>query len=221
MLASTQRTRIRLLALLILIMTWALVAALVPRTRASAPALQGAPDLQGAPVGLGAPEGPGASAAPAALVEPALDLLSHLGGGAFTLAVSPDGNYAYLAEGISLVVVDLSNKAQPQRVARLLFEDEPMDVDLVGSTLYVALGMQGLVTVDVSAPTSPTVLDAYDTPGNACGVHVAGSHAYVADWEGDLQIINAADPVNLSFAGSLALSGNSMTSSFPATMPTC
>ena len=152
--ASTHRTKIRFLALLILASISALAAAVVPR-------------IPGGRTRAAAPEEREAPAASGSLAEPAIELLSHLGGGAFTLAVSPDGHYAYLGEGISLVVVDLSSKAQPQRVARLLFEDEPMDLALVGGTLYMALGAQGLVTVDVSTPASPTVLDAYDTPGSA------------------------------------------------------
>jgi hypothetical protein len=39
----------------------------------------------------------------------------------------------------------------------------------------------GLRVIDVSNPSSPREVGFYDTPGNARGVAVSGSYAYVAD----------------------------------------
>ena len=42
----------------------------------------------------------------------------------------------------------------------------------------------------------------YDTPGNAYGVYVTGGHAYVADGESGLQIINVSNPASPTMTGS-------------------
>jgi hypothetical protein len=43
--------------------------------------------------------------------------------------------------------------------------------------------------VDVSDPSSPFEVGSYDTPGNAFGVAVAGSYAYVAEGDVGLEIL--------------------------------
>ena len=43
--------------------------------------------------------------------------------------------------------------------------------------------------IDVSDPTSPKEVGFYDTPGDACGVYVSGSYAYVAALGGGLCIL--------------------------------
>ena len=47
-----------------------------------------------------------------------------------------------------------------------------------------------------------TLIGSYDTPGDAKGVFVSGSYAYVADGERDLQIINVSNPASLTLIGS-------------------
>ena len=49
------------------------------------------------------------------------------------------------------------------------------------SYAYVADGVSGLRIINVANPAAPTEVGFYDTPGNAYGVAVAGSYAYVAD----------------------------------------
>ena len=46
---------------------------------------------------------------------------------------------------------------------------------------YVADGDRGLHIIDVSSPSSPREVGAFDTAGYALGVFVQGRHAYVAD----------------------------------------
>ena len=48
----------------------------------------------------------------------------------------------------------------------------------------------------MSDPANPVHRGGYDTPGSAEGVAVAGSLAYVADYEWGLQIIDVSDPAN-------------------------
>ena len=48
--------------------------------------------------------------------------------------------------------------------------------------------------INVANPAAPAEVGAYDTPGCAWGVAVAGSYAYVADWASGLRVINVANP---------------------------
>ncbi len=50
-------------------------------------------------------------------------------------------------------------------------------------------------------PFVPTLVGAYNTPGNATGVAVAGDLAFVADGSSGLQIIDISDPTNPTLAG--------------------
>jgi hypothetical protein len=55
---------------------------------------------------------------------------------------------------------------------------------------------------------SPTLAGTYNTPGHAYGVAVSGSHAYVADYEFGLQIIDISNPAIPAFVGTADTAGN-------------
>jgi hypothetical protein len=67
-------------------------------------------------------------------------------------------------------------------------------IGIAGSYAYVAGGLAGLRAVDVSTPSVPGEVGAYDTPGEALDVAVAGSYAYVADYSGGLSILRFQPP---------------------------
>ena len=48
--------------------------------------------------------------------------------------------------------------------------------------------------IDVSSPRRPVKVSAYDTPGYAYDVHIAGQLALVADGKSGLRIINVSNP---------------------------
>ena len=131
-----------------------------------------------------------------------IELVSHFGGGMFSLAVPPGGNYAYLGEGSALTIMDVSDRSLPAPVGRLLLFDEVDDIALEGDIAYLANIGDGLTIVDTSNPISPTLIGGYDTPGSATGVYVDGTLAYVADSDGGLQIINVSEPSNPTLVGS-------------------
>ncbi len=73
-----------------------------------------------------------------------------------------------------------------------------------GSYAYVAHGNDGLLVLDISDPTSPTVVGGVDTSGIAYNVHVSGSYAYVASGSGGLQIVDISDPESPTIVSSVA-----------------
>jgi hypothetical protein len=48
--------------------------------------------------------------------------------------------------------------------------------------------------IDISNPSSPREVGAYDTPGSAVDVAVSGSYAYVADGGAGLRVIDVSNP---------------------------
>ena len=58
-----------------------------------------------------------------------------------------------------------------------------MDVYISGNYAYIADRNAGLQVVDISIPTSPTLVSAYDIEGKggALSIYAAGNYAYLTD----------------------------------------
>jgi hypothetical protein len=147
---------------------------------------------------------------------PALTMVGQVGGRVEDVAVQ-DG-YAYVAVGLRLVVLDVSQPVTPTEVGSTApFPDFAMGVTVSGTrsagpsagsgrrsgqaVAYVAAGMSGLHIVDVSTPTAPVEVAFYDTPGYAEDVTVVGPHAYVADGHYGLRIVDVSDPADPTEVG--------------------
>jgi len=65
----------------------------------------------------------------------------------------------------------------------------------------------GLQVIDISTPSSPTLVGGYDTSGWAIGVAVSGSYAYVADYDAGLQVIDISTPSSPTLVGGYDTSG--------------
>jgi hypothetical protein len=74
------------------------------------------------------------------------------------------------------------------------------DIAVQNGIAYVAYGTAGLVSVDVSNPASPVFLGVYNTPNVAKKLAIRGRYAFVSDTN-SIQVINVADPRNMSLAG--------------------
>lgn len=117
-----------------------------------------------------------------------VEFISHIGGR--THAVAVQGNYAYVGEGPSLTILDVTNPAAPAVVGRSPVLPEIVNgVAVAGNYAYVADLTGGLRIIDVANPAAPTEAGFFDTADHAVGVAVAGSYVYVADWDGGLYIL--------------------------------
>lgn len=138
-----------------------------------------------------------------------------INGYCYGLAVS--GNYVYLTDYTGLLVINVSNPTSPTK-AGVLSGVYANDIAISGNRLYTASGVtNGFQIFDISSPASPVRLGLYDTPGEALGVAVSGSTAYVGDSKSGLQIINVSNPASPTLIGTfdtndscgkLAISGN-------------
>ncbi|MBC7116446.1 MAG: hypothetical protein H5T93_05375, partial [Pseudothermotoga sp.] len=69
------------------------------------------------------------------------------------------GDYAYVADDrYGLVIVDISDPANPQQVGRLDTGGWAEDVVISGDYAYVANWGNGLVIVDISNPNMPQLV---------------------------------------------------------------
>ncbi|MCW1892237.1 MAG: hypothetical protein KIH65_003265 [Candidatus Uhrbacteria bacterium] len=111
------------------------------------------------------------------------------------------GNYVYLANftSSSLVIVDAANPAAPVTVGSVRVNAAVREVEVQGGYAYLAVedeNTQHFVNVvDISNPASPRTV-ATTTVGNAHGISVQGSYAYVCGIYAVCTIIDISDPTN-------------------------
>ena len=114
------------------------------------------------------------------------------------------GSYAYVADGSSLQIIDISDPAGPVTVGtRATYAAYGLAV--AGSYAYMADYSVGLKIIDISNPRDPVLVGHRDT-GLANEVVVAGSYAYVADGGSGLQVIDISDPTDPVIVGARATS---------------
>lgn len=98
-----------------------------------------------------------------------------------------------------MLVIDVSNPSNPTRVATVSLPDVS-DIDIENDTAYVASTdwNGGLVTVDISDPADPQVLNIYNPSGWYHPFHVAvsGDFAYTSENFGQLKMFDISDPLN-------------------------
>jgi hypothetical protein len=116
-------------------------------------------------------------------------------------AVDVQGNYAYLAQGTQLRVVNLTNL---QTVSALSFRYPVRDVIVSGTHAYLVTNTYGdLHVVDVADPATPAVVGKGEVPGWSGGesVTVRGNYAYVLaeDSSDGLVTFDITSPITPTF----------------------
>jgi hypothetical protein len=158
---------------------------------------------------IGAPAAPGGAAVTVRLplLEPSgarplqqtqqdsFDLVSHYTGSYHDIALG-EGGIAYLGDTLGLRALDVSDPAQPVEIGFLPTGGAIVDVELAGSTAYLADFSNGLRIVNISDPAHPQVLGNLATPAPPDDVAIQGNYAYVACWTGGLRVVDISDPAH-------------------------
>ena len=129
-----------------------------------------------------------------------IELVSAYGGEDSCAAVQ--GNYAYVGEGSSFVVVDISNPTSPSPIGRIPIPSSVRDVAVSGQYAFLADNDAGLQVVDVTTPAVPKLVGYYYTPEVATGVAVSGAHAIAVDGAGDFLVFDISTPKSPVLLGS-------------------
>ena len=110
------------------------------------------------------------------------------------------GQYAYVCTGYGLDVLDVSNPQNPQLRGYCGIHDVPVRIAVSGSLACIA-AQNSVALVDITDPTQPTLVGAYDSLVPATGIVVRDSYAYVSEtWEG-LRILDITDPARPTLVG--------------------
>lgn len=78
-------------------------------------------------------------------------------------------------------------------------------LDVTGSVAYVASSFGGVSIIDVSEPTTPTILDTYVTVGSAHDVVFFGNHAAIADTNAGIDFVDVSDPTQPVFVAHIPM----------------
>lgn len=135
-----------------------------------------------------------------------IELVGQIGGNVEAVAVV--GNLCYYGEGTSLVIADFANSAAPVERGRIALPEIVRGLAVSGNTVFVANSYAGLYAVDVSSPTTPSIVGFFDTDSAAQGVAVDGSIAYVADAASGLVILNVGNPAAIVRLGGIDTAGS-------------
>ena len=115
-------------------------------------------------------------------------LLSTYDTPGYAQGVSLEGNRLYVADGDSLLILDVSDPAAPSLVARCAMPNGANAVEVSGDLAYVT-GYGGFEVYDLRDLAAPTLLATYSTPETPTGIFVAGDRIYVSLGTG-LQILH-------------------------------
>lgn len=131
-----------------------------------------------------------------------VEMVRHFDGE--TLAVDVQSVYAYLVVGSRVMVVDISNPANPVLKGKSAFTNVIFgDIAVQGSYAYavenvVSTGWNsycgGLVVYDVSNPASPVRVAYFTNVNDPHAVKVSGSHVYLVDGD-TLKILDVSNPL--------------------------
>lgn len=104
----------------------------------------------------------------------------------FPIESAIEGDTLFVASGDGLAVFDVSNPASVQSITQIALSTNPVNVDVVGDTVYVVGNTPAptLTVIDVSDLNSP-VVETVNLPagGNPLSVAATSSHVVVADSE--------------------------------------
>ncbi len=133
-----------------------------------------------------------------------LALANQFGGS--TRAVAINGNYAYVGAGPRLVVYDISDLANPNRLSSTVpFTDLIYGVAIFNDQVLVAAGSAGFYIYDVSTPSNLTRVSSLTNIGVARDVAIAAvpgyDYALVACGRDGLRRIDITDTGNIQDAG--------------------
>ncbi|MBN1888119.1 MAG: IPT/TIG domain-containing protein [Thermoflexales bacterium] len=163
------------------------------------------------------PAEPQAPASPGATTNMAA--VSAFGGTMQALATS--GHYAYVSEGMSFVVFDISTPSNPVELGRTMLPDMAWEIKIVGDYAYVAAWSKGLQVVDISDPAAPSVVGSWgraDRTGWVYAVGVKNGYAYLGGYD-NIVVLNVSDPASPAYvkdvggtfsAQAMAIDGSSL-----------
>ncbi len=115
--------------------------------------------------------------------------------------VAAVGNTVYLLRGVHMLLLDVSDPANPTLLGDYASDSYLETAVIVGATAFLTAGTGGLEVVDVTNPAAPVRIGQYVTPGVAKGIVVQNGIAYVTVMQDGLHLLDVQNPAALQQLG--------------------
>ncbi len=117
------------------------------------------------------------------------------------------GDYAFLAMGHGLMVLDISDPEYPTEVSRSFFGDRgPRSIDIEGGYAYVSRGIEPAYIVDISDVYAPQIIGSYQAGCPVDEIIPHGDYAFLVHGCGTV-ILDITDRANPDSIGGVFLVG--------------
>jgi hypothetical protein len=110
------------------------------------------------------------------------------------LAVDADSNFAYIGNGPTFHVLDISNPSSPTIVGEYLTEGYIYDIEIRDNVAFLCIGRWFLI-LDISDPAQPTKISDLIIATNDAAISFAldGNFAYVTTFAGVMWVVDISD----------------------------
>ncbi len=122
-------------------------------------------------------------------------------------AVAESSNYAYIGNGVSILILDISTPSSPLLVSQYVTDGTIVDIHVRDSLLFVGTG-NGLVILDVSAPNIPRLVSSLPIPCGSGKIAVEDSLVYSLTGCPAIQIVDVSNPASPVLRGSAPTSAD-------------
>ena len=124
------------------------------------------------------------------------------------LRVALHDGLAFVADESSVRIFNVGDPAHPLELGHI--EIGGAAVAAAAGRLFVADGVSGMYSFDVSNPENPIEISGVQTTGFPSDVAVHGGHAFVADGAGGFLVVDVSQATEMSLAATLALGEDAM-----------
>ena len=118
------------------------------------------------------------------------------------------GDIAYCTTTYGLVLVDVSDPAEPEIFQRIPFEGAGLGMELIGTLLYICDNEAGLRIFSIADPELPVEIGRCPDLPNPIRLQVRDTLAFVSNYRAGLGIVSIADPYHPERIGWLNVGGD-------------
>lgn len=126
-------------------------------------------------------------------------------------AVDAKGNFAYIDNGPTFQILDISDPTSPGIVGEYLTEGIICDIEVRGSDAFVGTG-NGLYILNITDPSAPEEISFIDISGVPISLAIEDSFAYVTTSSGYMKVIDISSLNTPYLRGIISASGELATS---------
>ncbi|MBN1270736.1 MAG: hypothetical protein JXB26_00560 [Candidatus Aminicenantes bacterium] len=134
--------------------------------------------------------------------------IEYIGSTLWTKAfdVEIKGRYAFCAFINGMVILDISDKKNPDFVSQL-YLGGGASLAVSENHVYIAAGKKGLKTVDAADPRQPKLLGSLTAPGESRDIVVSGKYVFLASGEAGIIVADVENPSSPKIIASLDTPG--------------